>query len=59
MPETLGSGIQDKTDFDPAPVLKLFTPDTGATWLLTEIDPEERDHLKPKSVRPDKKRKPS
>ncbi|QIL44216.1 DUF2958 domain-containing protein [Acidovorax sp. HDW3] len=25
-------------------MLKLFTPDTGATWLLTEIDLEERDH---------------
>ena len=28
-------------DFDPLPVLKLFTPDAGATWLLTEIDPHE------------------
>lgn len=28
-------------DFDPLPVLKLFTPDAGATWLLTEIDPDE------------------
>ena len=27
-------------DFDPLPVVKLFTPDAGATWLLTEIDPE-------------------
>lgn len=59
MPETLGSDIQDETDFDSASVLKLFTPDTGATSLLTAIDPEERDHLKPKSVRPDKKRIPS
>ena len=31
-------------DFDPAPVVKLFTPDAGATWLLTEIDPEDHDH---------------
>lgn len=30
-------------DFDPAPVVKLFTPDAGATWLLTEIDPDEHD----------------
>lgn len=22
------------------PVVKLFTPDAGATWLLTELDPE-------------------
>lgn len=26
---------------DHAPVVKLFTPDAGATWLLTEIDPDE------------------
>ena len=31
-------------NFDPAPVLKLFTPDAGATWLLTEIDPDDHDH---------------
>ncbi|MCR6700978.1 MAG: DUF2958 domain-containing protein [Dokdonella sp.] len=30
-------------DFDPAPVVKLFTPDAGATWLLTEIDPDDHD----------------
>ena len=30
-------------DFDPPPVVKLFTPDAGATWLLTEIDPEAPD----------------
>lgn len=27
-------------DIDPAPVVKLFTPDAGATWLLTELDPD-------------------
>ena len=27
-------------DFDPWPVVKLFTPDAGATWLLSEVDPE-------------------
>ena len=31
-------------DFDPKPVVKLFTPDAGATWLLTEIDPNDHDH---------------
>ncbi|MCZ7655880.1 MAG: DUF2958 domain-containing protein [Rhodocyclaceae bacterium] len=31
-------------DFDPAPVVKLFTPDAGVTWLLTEIDPDDHDH---------------
>ncbi|RZZ87779.1 DUF2958 domain-containing protein [Pseudoxanthomonas winnipegensis] len=35
--------LQD-ADFDPAPVVKLFTPDAGATWLLTEIDPDDHDH---------------
>lgn len=28
---------------DPHPVIKLFTPDAGATWLLTEIDPDDED----------------
>ena len=31
-------------DFDPAPVVKLFTPDACATWMLTEIDPDDHDH---------------
>ena len=29
--------------FDPRPVVKLFTPNAGATWLLTEIDPDDQD----------------
>ena len=28
---------------DLIPVVKLFTPDAGCTWLLTELDPEEPD----------------
>ena len=28
---------------DHMPVVKLFTPDAGATWLLSEIDPDEPD----------------
>ena len=28
---------------DPLPVVKLFTPDAGATWLLSELDPEDPD----------------
>ncbi|MGD9878567.1 MAG: DUF2958 domain-containing protein [Reyranella sp.] len=28
---------------DHAPVVKLFTPDANATWLLTELDPTEPD----------------
>lgn len=30
-------------DFDPKPVVKLFTPDAGCTWLLTAIEPNEPD----------------
>ncbi|TMN24172.1 DUF2958 domain-containing protein [Pseudoxanthomonas sp. X-1] len=29
--------------FDPKPVVKLFTPDASATWLLSEIDPDDDD----------------
>jgi hypothetical protein len=25
------------------PVVKLFTPDAGCTWLLTELDPDNPD----------------
>lgn len=25
------------------PIVKLFTPDGGCTWLLTELDPEDAD----------------
>ena len=28
---------------DPHPIVKLFTPDADATWLLTELDPREPD----------------
>lgn len=34
-------GTRNEIDF--VPVVKLFTPDAGATWLLTEIDPEDPD----------------
>ncbi|MGX5806008.1 DUF2958 domain-containing protein [Bradyrhizobium sp. Arg314] len=34
-------GTTGEIDF--VPVVKLFTPDAGATWLLTEIDPEDPD----------------
>lgn len=30
-------------DFDPHPVVKLFTPDANATWLLAELEPEDPD----------------
>lgn len=28
---------------DPWPVVKLFTPDAHATWLLAELDPDDSD----------------
>lgn len=28
---------------DLVPVVKLFTPDAGCTWLLTELDPDAPD----------------
>ena len=33
----------ENEEYDPQPVVKLFTPDAGATWLLTEIDPDDED----------------
>lgn len=32
-----------EADPDFIPVVKLFTPDAGCTWLLTELDPDEPD----------------
>jgi hypothetical protein len=34
--------LQDDTH-DPRPVVKLFTPDAGASWLLSELDPDDPD----------------
>jgi hypothetical protein len=41
----LANGHQSarEEDFDPRPVVKLFTPDANATWLLTELDPNDPD----------------
>jgi hypothetical protein len=32
-----------QAEHDFIPVVKLFTPDAGATWLLTELDPGDED----------------
>lgn len=32
-------------DSDHFPALKLFTPDAGATWLISEVDPDDPDRL--------------
>jgi hypothetical protein len=41
--QLLANGRMSMTteDFDPPPVVKLFTPNAGATWLLTELDSED------------------
>lgn len=43
--QLLANGVASRAlaDFDPLPVVKLFMPDAGATWLLSEIDPEDHD----------------
>ncbi|MGP9812941.1 DUF2958 domain-containing protein [Rhodopseudomonas sp. NSM] len=35
-------GVDGKTE-DFIPVVKIFCPWTGATWLLTELDPDDPD----------------
>ena len=32
-----------EAELDFVPVVKLFTPDAGCIWLLTELDPEDPD----------------
>jgi hypothetical protein len=32
-------------DRDAAPVLKIFAPDGAATWLISEVDPDDPDRL--------------
>ncbi|GAA3844255.1 DUF2958 domain-containing protein [[Pseudomonas] carboxydohydrogena] len=39
----LVNALADEKDHEP--VLKLFTPDGKATWLLTESDPDDPDRL--------------
>ncbi len=34
---------KDGNTIDHKPVVKLFTPWAGCTWLLTELDPEDPD----------------
>lgn len=38
--ERIADGLEP---IDCQPVVKLFTPDAGATWLLTELDSEDPD----------------
>ena len=36
-------GLPLEETIDHKPVVKLFTPDAGCTWLLSELDPDEPD----------------
>lgn len=38
-----GNRKEEDCQFDPEPVVKLFTPDANATWLLAELDPDDPD----------------
>ncbi|MBB5747061.1 DUF2958 domain-containing protein [Brevundimonas variabilis] len=38
-----GHAHRDNPGLDPRPVVKLFTPDGGAAWLLSQVDPEDND----------------
>ncbi|GAC1627223.1 MAG: DUF2958 domain-containing protein [Nevskia sp.] len=38
-----GAAHAQGREIDPLPVVKLFTPDAHATWLLTELDPDDGD----------------
>lgn len=38
-----GRAREEQEDFDPRPVVKLFTPDGSATWLITEGYEEDGD----------------
>lgn len=39
----LALGEDGRAEADFLPVVKLFTPDAGCTWLLSELDPEDTD----------------
>ena len=41
--QLIKNGSPENREKDHIPVVKLFMPGTGATWLLTEIDPEQPD----------------
>lgn len=40
-----GRIVAANPNHDPYPVVKLFTPDADATWLISEADPDEPDIL--------------
>ena len=38
-----GNAAASGAQADPWPVVKLFTPDAHATWLLVQLDPQDED----------------
>eukprot|EP01035_Chromulina_nebulosa_P007719 gene7719-10428_t len=40
----INNGSTENRGKDHLPVVKLFMPDSSATWLLTEIDPDNPAH---------------
>lgn len=38
-----GQARANEKDTDPLPVVRLFTPDAHATWLLASLDPADGD----------------
>jgi hypothetical protein len=38
-----GRSYKNDPSFDPVPVVKLFTPWTDCTWLLTDLDVDDND----------------
>jgi hypothetical protein len=41
--QLLVNAISDETDYPP--VAKFFTPGANATWLISEVDPDDPDRL--------------
>jgi hypothetical protein len=39
-----GADFETDEDYDPIPVVKLFSPVANAAWLLTHLDPELPDY---------------
>lgn len=39
----VGAACADGQSIDPLPVVRLFTPDAHATWLLVALDPADGD----------------
>jgi len=38
-----GDAFARNENFDPSPIVKLFTPDGSATWLLASLEPDAPD----------------